>query len=341
MTASLVLADTGYKVTVIEKNQDVLLESSKCNQNRIHHGLHYPRSTQTGQEALRCLHSFNKFYGDAVNYSFKKFYAISKNKSLTSVEKFLSFADSINLNLKEQWPDKKFLNRSMVDACWLSEEPVFDYYKLREIILRKLYSKKNISILRNSTITEIQDNVITINHKSRINFKFLINAAYAGLPGFLRQIGCEPIKSKFELCIMPILKIKQPEPQTGVTVMDGPFCSIMPKGFNKSEYILYHVKHSVNQKHIGYEKINWSYIDGDTERYIIDQCLEYYPILEDTELIDSWITTRVVLPNCDSDDARPTLVLKNKKNIFSIFSGKITTCVDAASSVLDLIKHND
>jgi hypothetical protein len=37
------------------------------------------------------------------------------------------------------------------------------------------------------------------------------------------------------------------------------------------------------------------------------------------------------------DDARPTLVLKNSDNIFSLFSGKITTCVDAANKILKLI----
>ena len=228
-----------------------------------------------------------------------------------------------------------------MDACWLSEEPTFDYYKLREIILRKLHSKKNISILRNSTITDIQDDIITINNNFKFNFKFLINTTYAGLSDFLKQIGCKPIKSKFELCIMPILKTKQPTPQTGVTIMDGPFGSIMPKGFNKSEYILYHVNHSVNQQHIGYEKINWSHIDGKAERNIINKSQEYFPILKDMELISSWITTRVVLPDQEAYDARPTLVSKNKKNIFSIFSGKITTCIDAAFCLLDLIETND
>ena len=31
----------------------------------------------------------------------------------------------------------------------------------------------------------------------------------------------------------------------GLTIMDGPFCSVMPKGNNKNEFLLYHPKYSV------------------------------------------------------------------------------------------------
>ena len=33
--------------------------------------------------------------------------------------------------------------------------------------------------------------------------------------------------------------------QVGLTIMDGPFCSIMPRGNNKDEFLLYHPKYSV------------------------------------------------------------------------------------------------
>ena len=31
----------------------------------------------------------------------------------------------------------------------------------------------------------------------------------------------------------------------GLTIMDGSFCSVMPKGNNKNEFLLYHPKYSV------------------------------------------------------------------------------------------------
>tara|TARA_B100000029_G_scaffold319611_2_gene312014 strand:- start:1305 stop:1463 length:159 start_codon:yes stop_codon:yes gene_type:complete len=44
---------------------------------------------------------------------------------------------------------------------------------------------------------------------------------------------------------------------------------------------------------------------------------------------------RAVLTNRDFDDARPTLVSKNSNSLFSIFSGKISTAVDAAEELFE------
>ena len=49
-------------------------------------------------------------------------------------------------------------------------------------------------------------------------------------------------------------------------------------------------------------------------------------------------TFRTVLPNRDRDDARPTLVEKSNDKTFTIFSGKIGTCVSAADELLECIQ---
>ena len=43
----------------------------------------------------------------------------------------------------------------------------------------------------------------------------------------------------------------------------------------------------------------------------------------------------MILPNQEIDDARPTLLISHKKNIHSVFSGKVTTCVSAAKRIID------
>ena len=52
LTIAIILAENGINVTVLEKNLDVLKEASLVNQNRIHYGYHYPRSTETGRESI-------------------------------------------------------------------------------------------------------------------------------------------------------------------------------------------------------------------------------------------------------------------------------------------------
>ena len=54
----------------------------------------------------------------------------------------------------------------------------------------------------------------------------------------------------------------------------------------------------------------------------------------------SMFTIRVVPPRVENTDARPTIVKKISENVISMFSGKITTCVDAAKEVEEIIKND-
>ena len=62
---------------------------------------------------------------------------------------------------------------------------------------------------------------------------------------------------------------------------------------------------------------------------------------EKLEHIGSMYTVRTVLKNREHDDARPTLVNYEGNNIYSLFSGKIDTCVDASNQLINLIKNNN
>jgi len=346
LTSAIVLGESGHRVTLIEKEYDVMLGASLVNQNRIHYGYHYPRSKATAEESLLGLKSFKEFYGKSINGSFDKYYAIAKRGSHINAEEFVAFCDNVGLELKEKYPDNQILNRDSIDACWLTPEPIFDFHVLKQIVIYRLVKLRNVRVIRNTEILSTErlyDTSFKINLTNgyRINADFILNTTYSGIPNFAESNNFQPLKGKFQLCIMPILesnkKLKRP---FGVTVMDGPFCSIMPKGFEDNHFILYHVVHSVIQQHVGYHGVEWSPIDGFVELDIIEQSKYFYPILKDMKLRDSWITTRIVLPDQELDDARPTLLIEHDKRVFSIFSGKLTTCVDAAYSVLENLKKN-
>jgi hypothetical protein len=339
LTAALVLSELNYNITVIEEKNDILLGASLVNQNRIHYGYHYPRSTKTIEEALSSLESFKTFYGDSINNKFSKYYAISKTDSHVNSNEFIKICESFNLKLKEEYPNKKLLNRDLVESCWLTDEPIFDYFKLKEIIYFKLQKKKNITVIRNCTILNIDNSIAHLSNGFKIKYDYLINSTYFNISNVLNNLGYSPINSKYQLCVLPILKSKEKFKTTGITIMDGPFCSLMPKGFEKQNYILYHVKESVIQEHIGTIKPNWLPIKGFVEDLIIENSKKYFPILDSMSLIDSWITTRLVLPEQEFDDSRPTFIKQNDDNVFTIFSGKLTTCVETSKELIKFIKN--
>ena len=51
-------------------------------------------------------------------------------------------------------------------------------------------------------------------------------------------------------------------------------------------------------------------------------------------------TIRTVLSNKEKDDARPTLVEKVKDNVYTLFSGKIDTCVNASNQLIQRIQND-
>jgi hypothetical protein len=345
MTAAIILGENGYRVTLVEKQKDIMLGATLVNQNRVHYGYHYPRSKSTGEESLAGLKSFTEFYGDSIHSKFDKYYAVAKKGSHVTSDEFIDFCNSINLPLKEKWPDEGILNRELIESCWLTPEPIFDYNRMKQIAIYRTQKLRNVRIIRNTEPLLIEPKSdgtyqIKLTNGYKLHSDFIINTTYSGIPDFATSNKFEPIKGKFQLCVMPILETKEIfKNPFGITVMDGPFCSLMPKGFNPGEFILYHVVHSVVQQHVGYHSVEWSPIDGFVELDIMDLSKHYYPILEKMKLKDSWITTRIVLPDQELDDARPTLLIEHQKKIFSIFSGKLTTCVDAAYNILDRIKQ--
>ena len=69
----------------------------------------------------------------------------------------------------------------------------------------------------------------------------------------------------------------------------------------------------------------------------IDSAKKFFVDIDKLEHIGSMYTFRTVLPNRDKDDARPTLVGKVDDKTFTLFSGKIGTCVTAANDILEFI----
>ena len=344
LTSAIVLGEKGYKVTLIEKKYDVMLGASLVNQNRIHYGYHYPRSTATAEESLQGLKTFMEFYGSSIYSTFDKYYAIAKRGSHVTAEEFASFCDNVGLELKEAYPEEGILDKSMVDACWLTPEPIFDFHKLKQEAIYRIHKLRNVRVIRNTEILLMNENAdhsydVRLTNGYQVHVDLVLNTTYSGIPDFAVKHKFEPIKGKFQLCVMPILEGKDvPYTPYGVTVMDGPFCSLMPKGFNQNHYILYHVVHSVIQQHVGYHSVDWSPIDGIVELDIVEQSKYFFPVLEDLKLRDTWITSRIVLPDQELDDARPTKLIRHNENVYSIFSGKLTTCVDAAFSLIDIIE---
>ena len=71
----------------------------------------------------------------------------------------------------------------------------------------------------------------------------------------------------------------------------------------------------------------------------IEEGSKWWKGFEKSKYVGSMFGVRVVLPNRHHDDARPTTIRKINDNLYTIFSGKIGTCVSVAEEFVNVLKR--
>ena len=307
-----------FEVVLFEKEKDILLMASKNNHNRIHYGYHYPRSIDTTIQSLNGYSSFKEYYGDSLVSGFKNYYAIAKEGSLVSSEFYKKFCDTAGIPYECSYPDQNLLDSNLVSDCFLTEEPVYDWKSLQNIIKHKI-SKSNIDLRISSDYL-----------KSNEEFDFVINCSYSDINKISKFHNVRGLSYRKQDIIIPIFKSKMD--RIGLTVMDGPFCSILPKGKELNKFLLYHAKYSIVEETLNSDlKLN-SNINSSIN-VILEKSKIFYPFLKNVDIIDYWRTSRVI--PISEDDARVSEIItyKNNSKFISVFSGKVSTAILIAKKI--------
>ena len=328
-TAAVSLANNGYDVEIHEKQSDIMMCASNINQYRLHKGYHYPRSSDTALECNKGLKTFKRKYEQSVlNGSIEHYYCIASEDSLISSEEYLEFLDEHRLNYKIVDSIKN------TDLTVKVEEELFDSQVLRQSVKKKLFAN-NINI--------------KINHESDKKsfnlYDVIVFATYSNINQYLNK----KINYQFEVCEKPVVKLSDRYKNKSIVVMDGPFMCLDPYG-TTDYHVLGNVVHAIHETNIGTAPIikNKKLSDYINKGIIyqpditnIDKFIEtgerFFDDFSNLEHIGSMFTVRAVLKDREHDDARPTLVEKHGDNMFTLFSGKIDTCVDASNELIKMI----
>ncbi len=328
-TASVALATSGYKVTLHEELDSIMKCASDINQYRLHKGYHYPRSKETAQECLDGLKSFKRKYGDSiVNGDVTHYYSIASRDSLISSEEYTKFLDEMGL--------KYNINESFngTDLTIKADEELFDSDKLRIQVTQKMKGAGVEVVCKRVTVKEDFE-----------DYDYVVIATYAKM----NELLDEPRQYQYEVIEKPVVKLPKKYKNKSVVVMDGPFMCLDP--YKNGYHVLGHVEHAIHSTNVGdYPMVLNKHIVAYLNNGVIhnphvtkinkfiEAGMEFFEDFDKLEHIGSMFTIRTVLAHRDHDDARPTLVKKENDNTFSIFSGKIGTCVQAANQLVDEIE---
>ncbi len=237
---ALFLARKGVKVGILEKERQLLQKASIVNQARLHNGYHYPRSVATALMSNENKERFTKEHQSFINFTFEKYYGIDRYGSFTDSQQFERFCNFINIQCEP-----------------VKEHPLFNYHRLEAVYKTREYTFDPILIARYYS-DQLKDypNAITLmtehellmagqngrewllevkNHREdqviNISAGQVVNATYAGSNSINRIFGMKSLDLTHEISEMAFVTSPQVS-NTGLTVMDGQFGSIMPYGLS-------------------------------------------------------------------------------------------------------------
>lgn len=231
--AALFCARKGQRVLVLECDPVPFGRATYINQARVHQGYHYPRSMSTAIKSAGYFERFDKDFHFCINKEFDKIYATSSQYSWSDGKQFKAFCKAAAIPCEELHPDK-FFRKGMCDGAFLTREYTYDAMILRDYLLDQLAEYNHVRIHYGVRITAIEQEadryVIRTQDKAAYQTRFVLNATYAGTNQILTLAGYEKFAIKYELCEIILCDVNERLSPFGITVMDGPFFSIMPFG---------------------------------------------------------------------------------------------------------------
>jgi hypothetical protein len=342
--AAHLLSEKGASVAILEKEKAIMERASKINQSRVHRGYHYPRSFETAKKASDHYFRFCNDFRFAMIRPFKQFYAISRENSKISVSEYIHFCKKLNIPLKEV-DTSLFFKKDKIAATFEVEEACFDYIKIKEHFKKKFTNNNLVDIYYQSVPIswKISNSkyILDLNNTStKLIAPIVINATYSSVNNINKMFGFNGYDIKYELCELKLCKMKNGFSGIGLTVMDGPFFSLMPfsdgkiyslssvrftpvdTSYKKPQNIEKYINKKLNDKKG--ETLATSYLKDDIDFEYQSSIFEVKPIMLTSE----------------EDDSRPTLITVHSTRPFfiSILSGKISNIYDLKDELYQIIK---
>lgn len=322
----------------------MLSRASYSNQARVHNGYHYPRSFTTAFRSRINLPLFVSDYQCAVKRDFTKLYAIARRNSKVTARQFVRFCHEIGARL-EPAPEllKTLFEPRLVEDAFLVEEFAFDAKELAAMAYDEL-NKFEIELRMDHPVADIRRLAgidameITCHDKhgcSRsVKARYVFNCTYSGL----NQIGGDfpgtQRKLKHEITEMALLEVPTVLQGLGITLMDGPFFSLMPFPPRRL-HTLSHVRYTPHVYWFDKVGLNpYMRLENYSRQSRVARMLRdtgrFMPPIGEARYVESLFEVKTVLVKNESDDGRPILFEKHLSlpNCYSILGGKIDNIYD-------------
>jgi glycine/D-amino acid oxidase-like deaminating enzyme len=327
------------RVLVLEKEAAPMRRASYNNQARVHNGYHYPRSILTALRSRVNLPVFAAEFKDSIVDDFDSYYAVARGLSKVTARQFEVFAERIEAEIARDEEADGLFNTALIERAFLVKEFAFNASKLRTEMERRL-RELGVEIRTREAAAKVEAQsgaLLVTTRKGRYAAGRVINATYSSLNRLNQSSRVAPIPLKHELTEMCLVRVPPALADRAVTVMCGPFFSLMPFP-PKGVYTLSHVRFTPHREwHDSSEgsrpipplrsipkSTNYAKMFADVKRYL--------PAAKDLVYTGrSLWEIKTVLPRSEEDDSRPIMYLENYEGIpgyICIMGAKIDNIYD-------------
>jgi hypothetical protein len=310
--------------------------------------LHYPRDLETAIQSRIGFGKFKEKYPNCVRNDFPNYYAVASQGSKVSAQEFETFTYNSGITV-EKVAVKQLshlgLNKRNVEELFLCEEGVIDIDQFR-VELQIRIGESGVEVRFNTRISEVQKNsggweLISGTHNEG-NFNFVVDATY-GSGGILIDGKFPDVTYEFHHTM--IVEFEANIESFGLTIVDGDFLTILPKGFTNRFY-LYAPSLSVRDRYLGQTPPkNWkSNFDDEFEQLsekILKRAKDWLPSFEINRICSLNRTIRSIQPNVQATDRRVSEINERTTNFWEVHSGKIDHCVEVGKELSKMIINSE
>lgn len=331
------------KILLIERESALLTRASYNNQARVHNGYHYPRSFTTAYRSRINLPKFVRDWPDAVIKDFTKLYGIARRNSKVTAKQFVHMCKEIGAKVETADQSlRQLFEKRLIEDVFLVEEYDFDSTKLASWAKHEL-NECCVEIRFESCVTDILKDVnstLRVSIKSTqgvdelMTCRYVFNCTYSGLNQFGGDFPGAQTGIKQEITEMALLEAPALLKGLGITVMDGPFFSLMPfpaRGLHTLSHVRYtpHLHWQDQQGINPYKKLNDYDRHTRVDRMMRDAA-RYMPAVQDAKYVESLFEIKTILVKKECDDGRPILFEKYQElaGCYTILGGKIDNIYD-------------
>lgn len=307
------------KVLIVEEANQAMDRASFVNQARVHNGYHYPRSILTGFRSRVSSQAFMTEYEPAIFRNFQHIYAIATNLSKTNAKQFEIFCNRIGAPLVESPPEiRDHFTSRLIEKSWVADEYAFDSRILRDLVLDKINSLGGIEIIfgaKAQRVIQASNGVsVELSDSTLISSPIVISSLYSATNVLHEASKLPLLPLQHEITEMALVRMPESWRNRALTVMDGPFFSLMPFP-SAGLHTFSHVRYT--------PQVRWVDHQGQLVRQIGKKELDTYPSsfremkadlcryvsgMKDIEYVSSIREIKTVLAKNDLTDSRPIVI---------------------------------